>query len=140
MKKLISVISIIFLLCASLSVAAADTNIVPYYNNTNTTFESLTISSTGMATVVVSYNGKVGVTTGGTISSYIERKVGTSWVKVSNGQPLNTWTDTSANRSYSTSHTLQLSVKGEYRLCVTYTIRGTGGSPDVINRTVYKTY
>ena len=140
MKKLISVISIIFLLCASLSVAAADTNIVPYYNNTNTVSTTFSISSTGMATATVSYNGKSGVTTGGTISSYIERKVGSSWVKVSNGQPLNTWTDSSTSYRYKTTHNLQLSYKGEYRLCVTYTIRGTGGSPDVINRTVYKTY
>ena len=41
---------------------------------------------------------------------------------------------------YIGSHSFQLNSHGTYRITVTYVISGTGGEPDIITRTITKTY
>lgn len=148
MKRMFSVILALFLClmlgCSAASATETSTNeqdeIVLYYNNTTSASTVLTISGSGQATAGLDYSGIRGVTSGATIVSYIEAQVGSMWTRVSNGQTNNQWVDTSTSVSYNTSHTLQLSGRGKYRVRATYTIRGSGGAADVITQYSYATY
>lgn len=145
MKKIISLLVSTFAIaiCLSISVIAVtsnETEVVPYYNNTNKASVTFAISSTGKATFNLSCIGKSGVTTKITAVSYIQRKVGLIWIKVDNGLDGKKWTDTVNGSNLIKSHSLQLSQTGTYRTKVEYTVYGSGGSADVIEKVVSATY
>lgn len=145
MKRIIALaLSIVtFILCSGVSVFAAtstESEMVPYYNNTNSASVTFAISSTGKATFNLSCIGKSGVTTKITAVSYIQRKVGLIWVKVDNGLDGKKWTDTVNGTNLKKSHSLQLSKTGTYRVKAEYTVYGSGGSEDVIEKVVTATY
>ena len=105
-------------------------------SNVYSTSTSLTISNSGKATVNNSYIGFSGITTGGKITTKVQKKIGVIWVTVSGGS----WTDTSSATNYSKSHSVQLSSTGTYRAHVVFVISGTGGPDDKITKNVQKTY
>lgn len=123
-------------------VYAADNNaITPYYNNVNSTSTNFIITDDGKATASIGYTGISGITSKSVITSYIQKKtLGIFWIRVDNGQPNKEWTDVSYNSTYRTSHSIQLSSKGEYRLVVEYEISGSGGSTDEISSTINRVY
>lgn len=114
-------------------VAAANDGIMPCYNNVIQTNTSFDISESGVATVIVSYNGITGVTTGATITTKIQKRtLGMIWTKVDIGTTNNEWVDIARLADYSTFHSVTLPDKGTYRVVVEYEITGTGGATDVI--------
>ncbi len=145
MKKIITAILLLTLMCTLLSFNALaampdDEIVMPLYNNTATTNTTFTISSGGSAMVKVFYRGYSGVTTGGTITTKIQKYVSGSWQDVDIGMPNNEWVDVSTSVFFTKTHTVQLQSTGIYRAVVEYVISGSGGSDDVINETVEYTY
>jgi len=146
-KTITRVILVIFLLCISLQSVTAYAFPPHSYieknatrnNNTKDTYEYFNISS-GEATVYAGYVGYPNITTGAQIDIKIQRKVLFAWVDVNNGQPNNTWTDYVTGYQGSVTHSLQLPGRGNYRALITYTVYGSGGSPDVISFTLYDSY
>ena len=108
--------------------------IMPCYNNTASTSTNFSISTAGKATVTAVYNGHKGITTGATVTSYIEKRtLGIFWTKVDIGEPNNEWVDTSTDYAEAFVHEFWLEDKGTYRATVVYEISGTGGATDVID-------
>lgn len=74
------------------------------------------------------------------IHTYVERRtLGLFWVKVNNGQPNNTWIDTSTSLSYGNNYSLTLTQTGTYRVTAEYTFYGSSGS-ETATRQVTVTY
>lgn len=103
-------------------------DIAPYLNNTTSATVSLTINSSGKATIGFNCRGISGVTTNITAETKLERKWGIFWLDVDGGE----WTDTTTERFLSLTYYLQLSKTGTYRATTKFTVSGTGGSADVI--------
>lgn len=115
--------------------------ITPYWNNTDSYAFNFTISDSGMATLSFNCTGESNVVTKIVAYSYIEMKIGSSWVRISNGQPNSQWTDTVTNGyRLATSHKLQLTSSGTYKAVANFHVYGTGGSTDVIGDSIIKTY
>ncbi len=135
MKKFIAAcLCLVTLFTATITAYAG--SIQPFSNNVDTVTTSLSISSSGVATVKNAYYGIKGATKSAEIVTKVQKKVGLIWVTVSDGS----WTDTSSATNFSKSHTVQLSSKGIYRAHVVFTISGTGGSDDKVTKNVEKTY
>lgn len=101
--------------------------------------------STSMAVFAASpyetrYNNTVTASSSVSISDVEKRTLGFFWTRVDIGQPNNQWYDVVYDYMYIGSHSFQLNSHGTYRITVTYVISGTGGEPDIITRTITKTY
>ena len=119
--------------CVTIPAVAADDGIMPCYNNVIETMTTFTVSQSGVATVILSYNGIPGVTTGATITTKIQKRtLGFIWTKIDIGTSNNEWVDSAIGVDYSTSHSVTLPSTGTYRVVVEYEITGTGGANDVI--------
>lgn len=136
MKKiLLAIICLIVSVgCIPTNTLAAESGITPYYNNTMNTLTDFYISENGVATVHISFNGYGGETTGATINTKIEKRfLLVFWSDVAS------WTDEVSGYYYTNEHSINVK-KGTYRATVEYTIRGTGGEPDVIVDELEYTY
>ena len=90
------------------------------------------VNSGGLLSVSISYSGYNGITTGASITSYVQKQVlGLFWIKVDNGQPNNQWTDNVSGSSYFGSHTLLLSSSGTYRITAQFTMYATTGNESI---------
>ena len=135
MKKIIAVCLCLIALC-SLPISVYASSIQPCYNNVDRVNTTLTISSSGVATVKNLYIGITGTTKSAKIVTKVQKKVGIIWVTVDNGS----WTDNSSSNSLTKSHSVQLSGKGTYRAHTVFTFSGSGGSDDKITKTYESTY
>lgn len=135
MKKFIAVCLCLIVLC-SLPISVYASSIQPYYNNVDRVNTTLTISSSGVATVKNFYSGITGTTKSAKIVTKVQKKVGIIWVTVDNGS----WTDNSSSNSLTKSHSVQLSGKGTYRAHTVFTFSGSGGSDDKITKTYESKY
>lgn len=135
MKKFIAVCLCLIALC-SLPISVYASSIQPYYNNVDRVNTTLTISSSGVATVKNFYSGITGTTKSAKIVTKVQKKVGIIWVTVDNGS----WTDNSTSNDFAKSHSVQLSGKGTYRAHTVFTFSGSGGSDDKITKTYESTY
>jgi len=130
-------LSVVMLLSCSLPFAAAlPETMEPMYNNTLRTTTIFRLSGTNTATVEASYTGVNGITTGATITVKVQHLVGYMWADVLGA----TWSDSITGYKGTVFHSVTLSEPGDYRAIVTYTVSGTGGSPDVITETEELTY
>ena len=126
MKRLFSAFLVLALMLATVTptfAATADTA-QPWYINTSHARITFTISDTGLATIDLICTGLSSVTHIDAVV-YLERQVGSAWVRVYNGTADDTWTLTASNRFMMQSFTHQLTVKGVYRATVTYTVHGS---------------
>lgn len=125
MKKITALILAVTLLTAMcIPVSAAENTAQPYYINTNQARVVLAITESGSAEIHVSCIGNSNATKIQT-TTYLQRKVGSTWVKVSIGQTNNQWTAT-ANTSYLLKdYSHQLSTTGQYRAVTVFTVSGT---------------
>lgn len=140
-RRIIAAMQVLLLFAGLIFSVSAAGEVTPRYNNTVTVTTSGDISSGGLMSVTNRYIGISGTTTKAVITTYIEKKVlGLFWTRVDIGTTNDEWVDTVYDYTYSISHTTQLSSKGTYRATVTYEIYGIGGSPDVIVKTLEKTY
>lgn len=135
MKKIIAVCLCLIALC-SLPISVYASSIKPCYNNVDRVNTTLTISSSGVATVKNFYIGITGTTKSAKIVTKVQKKVGIIWVTVDNGS----WTDNSSSNSLTKSHSVQLSGKGTYRAHTVFTFSGSGGSDDKITKIYESTY
>ena len=140
-KRLLSMFLVIVTLILLTLPAAAGGEATPFYNNTVKTPTNFGISSSGVATVSLSYTGIRGVTSGATITTYLEKKIlGLFWTRVDLGNANDEWVDTSESYTYATSHSVQLEGKGTYRASVIYEVSGSGGATDVVPYEMEKVY
>ena len=109
--------------------------IMPCYNNAKSASVTLTVSSSGKATIKITCSGKEDVTSKITAVTYLQRKAGLIWVKVDNGLSNKEWTDTVYTIDMNKTYTLQLEKTGTYRVKTEFTVKGTGGASDVISLT-----
>ena len=107
-----------------------DEIIISEYNNVNEMRARLDITN-GNANVIIFYQGYDGITEGATITTKIQKRfLLVFWTDVDIGMPNNEWVDQSTATSYSNSHSVALSSTGTYRAIVSFTVYGSGGSPD----------
>lgn len=94
MKKITALILVVTLMVSMcIPVSAAENSIQPYYINTNQASVVMAISDSGEADISVFCSGNSRVTKI-QVTTYIEKQVGSSWVRVSNGQTNNQWSAT----------------------------------------------
>lgn len=127
MKKILSIIVCMVVLVGCVPIHSfATEKVVPYDNNTLSTYSVFNIDDNGTASIFAEYVGYIGITTGATIKTKIEKRfLLVFWNEVAS------WTDEVVGDYYSNTHSTTVK-KGTYRATVEYTIRGTGGEPDVI--------
>ncbi len=137
-------LSLVILLCFAvypIKAKAESSEIMPCWNNTSSTSFTFSISNSGTAKVSLSCIGEFGVTTKIVAYSYIEMQIGSSWVRISNGQPNSQWTDTvTSGYELDAFHSMYLSSSGTYRAVVNFYVYGNGGATDIIGDSRIKTY
>ena len=130
----------VLLVVSVIPMISAET-IMPRLNNTSNTSTNFTITTAGKATISASFDGYRGITTGATITSYIEKRtLGVFWTKVDIGEPNKEWVDVSSDYTDAFVHEFWLEDTGTYRATVVYEIRGTNGAADVIDYEQERTY
>ena len=142
MKKIVSCFIILNILIGllSLSVSASNYIVSPYMNNGGSTSTEFTIDSAGKGTVSVYYYDGTKVVTGATIKTKIQKNfLFFFWTDVDIGVENNTWVDECVGHTYFGTHSVNLG-SGTYKAIVEYTIRGTGGEPDVITQEIERTH
>lgn len=134
MKKIIAFSVCLALLFITFSiVVVADNNTTPYANNVNVCNANLEINQYGHAIVAVGYYGYQGITSGATITVQMQKKfLGLFWRDVDGKY----WEYSSNEVSFEVSNTVQLSDKGTYRIVVNFSIYGSGGTTDNIEKIV----
>lgn len=124
MKKfaaLILVVTILASLCIPVSAAEFSSN--PYYINTNQARVVLTIGDSGLAEITVLCTANSNATKIQT-TTYLERKIGSTWVRVNNGQTNNQWTASTTAKYLVKDYSYQLSITGTYRAVAVFTVSG----------------
>ena len=117
MKKLISlslILSLIFALAVPAFGAQKETA-SPYLLNTQLATATISISDSGLASVSVTCVGKSNVTRISTIT-YLERKVGSSWVRVDIDETNDQWTYSTTSTRMVQHYSQQLNLTGQYRV------------------------
>ena len=125
MKKITALVLAVTLLTAMcIPVSAAENSIHPYYINTNRASVVMVISDSGVAEINVTCIGNANATKIET-KTYIQRQVGSSWVRVSIGQTNNQWTATANTNFLIKDYSRQLSTAGKYRAVTEFTVSGS---------------
>ncbi|MBQ8357750.1 MAG: hypothetical protein IJX39_08100 [Clostridia bacterium] len=143
MKKTLAIILCVVTLIGVLQMPmfAAESDIMPLNNNTAISDVSFVIDSNGLAIIDVGYTGYYGVTTGGTITTKLQKRfMGVFWSTVDIGTEDKVWVDQSSEYDFSVEHTYQLEDTGTYRVVVNFVISGTGGADDEIELTRQATW
>lgn len=126
MRKIASVLLVTAILMSSLiPVSAAGNTIQPYYINTNQARVVMSINESGRAeiSVIVTVNSKAEMIQ---TTTYLERKVGSTWVRVNNGEINNEWIATSTASYLSKNYSCQLNLTGTYRAVAEILVTGAG--------------
>lgn len=84
----------------------------------------MVISDSGVAEINVTCIGNSNATKIET-KTYIQRQVGSSWVRVSIGQTNNQWTATANTNYLIKDYSRQLSTAGKYRAVTEFTVSGS---------------
>ena len=125
MRKFASVLLVAAILMSMIiPVSATENSIQPYYINTNQARVVMGINEDGLAEITVTCIGNSNATKIETVT-YLERKVGSSWVRVNINQPNNQWEE-SVNACYLLkNYSFDLSVTGTYRAVTVFTVSGS---------------
>lgn len=126
MKRILSLILIFaaLLLTAAPAYAALPPAAEPQYTDADNAIVSLSIDNSGNATLTLRIFGKASLTRTAVVS-YLEKKVGSTWVRVDIDTPNNAWFYTTTNKNFSRSYQTQLTGSGEYRATCEFTFYGT---------------
>ncbi len=114
---------------------ASEYDIMPYYDYTRQASSSLSINSSGKATVSISCTGISGKVSKITAETCLQRKVGLIWVKVDIGTTNNVWTDSTTNYYLNSSHSTTVSKSGTYRAKTVFKVYNTSTKSESI--TIY---
>ena len=139
MKRVFSfLIAIIVTISISYNVQAlrAD-SIRPQYANVRQAEVLLSISSSGKAVVVVKCYGTNGLKSV-YVTTYLEKKVSGTWIRVNIPAPNNTWTYSTTSQSFSQEYIVALDSVGQYRATSQFVL--TAATVEYITDTSYATY
>ena len=139
MKRVFSfLIAIIVTISISYNVQAlrAD-SIRPQYANARQAEVLLSISSSGKAVVVVKCYGTNGLKSA-YVTTYLEKKVSGTWIRVNIPAPNNTWTYSTTSQSFSQEYIVALDSVGQYRATSQFVL--TEDTVEYITDTSYATY
>ena len=139
MKRVFSfLIAIIVTISISYNVQAlrAD-SIRPQYANARQAEVLLSISSSGKAVVVVKCYGTNGLKSA-YVTTYLEKKVSVTWIRVNIPAPNNTWTYSTTSQSFSQEYIVALDNVGQYRATSQFVL--TAATVEYITDTSYATY
>lgn len=134
MKSIISTFLVVVTIFATVYPAYAAE---PRYANASGVYVTLSISSSGKATVAVRVTGNSSLSSS-KILTYIEKKVGSTWTRVDIGTTNDVWEYTSTSSSIIKTYTAQLSSAGEYRAVAEFTL--IGSTVEEITKTATATY
>ena len=138
MKRVFSfLIAIIVTISISYNVKAlrAD-SILTQYANARQAEVLLSISSSGKAVVVKCY-GTNGLKSA-YVTTYLEKKVSGTWIRVNIPAPNNTWTYSTTSQSFSQEYIVALDSVGQYRATSQFVL--TAATVEYITDTSYATY
>ena len=134
MKRVFSfLIAIIVTISISYNVQA----IRPQYANARQAEVLLSISSSGKAVVVVKCYGTNGLKSV-YVTTYLEKKVSGTWIRVNIPAPNNTWTYSTTSQSFSQEYIVALDSVGQYRATSQFVL--TAATVEYITDTSYATY
>ena len=139
MKRVFSfLIAIIVTISISYNVQAlrAD-SIRPQYANARQAEVLLSISSSGKAVVVVKCYGTNGLKSV-YVTTYLEKKVSGTWIRVNIPAPNNTWTYSTTSQSFSQEYIVALDSVVKYRATSKFVL--TAATVEYITDTSYATY
>ena len=126
MKKVCSLILIIMLLFAATVPAAAAQSepVSPQYINTSQAGVSITINTSGKVSITVMCIGGSTATKIHTVT-YLERQVGSSWVRVDIDEVNDEWVDTVSGSRMAINYSHDVTVRGTYKVTTVFTVYGT---------------
>jgi len=129
MKKIISLVLILILVLtlAIPALGAQQETASPYLLNTQRATVSIAISDSGLLTTTVTCIGKSNVMRISSVT-YIERKVGSSWVRVDIDATNDEWTYSTTSTRMVQNYSQQLSLTGEYRVVAECTVVSPSGT------------
>lgn len=133
MKRLTSLIlSLVLLLTIATPALAAqpETTVSPRYINTSQAGVSLAITDDGVASWTIMCFGEPNCT-GIDAVTYLERKMGTVWIKMSIDYPITDYHYSVTGRNLAATYEMQLTYAGDYRAVVEFTVHGTGGDEEL---------
>lgn len=130
------VISVILALAAIIALVCPAYGVEPRYANASSLNVSLSISSTGKASIVVRINGNT--SNPAEITTYIEKKVDGVWTRVDIGTTDDVWEYTSTSSTVIKTYSTQLNSTGEYRAVAEFTL--IGSTVEEITKTATATY
>lgn len=138
MKKLTAFFLALTLLATpALSVSAAEAELIsPYYINTSQASISFGITEDGSASWTIICSGKSTATAIDSVS-YLERKIGNTWVRVDLGTTNDEYIYNVSTKYLVKTHNATVSVSGTYRAVVEFTVYGTSEDETI---TLYKLY
>ena len=139
MKRVFSfLIAIIVTISISYNVQALrEDSIRPQYANARQAEVLLSISSSGKAVVVVKCYGTNGLKSV-YVTTYLEKKVSGTWIRVNIPAPNNTWTYSTTSQSFSQEYIVALDSVGQYRATSQFVL--TAATVEYITDTSYATY
>lgn len=129
MKKLISLtLSLILIFALAVPAFGAQNETAsPYLLNTQRASVSVAISDSGLLSTTVTCIGKSNVTSISTVT-YVERKVGSSWVRVDIDATNDQWTYSTTSSRMVKSYSQQLTLTGQYRVVSECTVVSPDGT------------
>ena len=133
MKRLTSLILSLVLLLTIATPAFAvqtETTVSPRYANTSQAGISLVITEDGLAEWTIICLG-LSNCTGIDAVTYLERKMGSLWIKMSIEYPVTDYTHSVNGRELVATHQKQLTYAGEYRAVVEFTVHGTNADEEL---------
>lgn len=129
MKKTCSILLILVLLvaCITPAHAAQIPSVTPLYENTSNATLSFTITESGEASFTVNISSDSSAIMISTVT-YLEQKVGSSWVRVDIGTTNNELLYRTTNSYLHKNYTHTLTSRGEYRAVCDVTVYGTAAN------------
>ena len=123
MKKLISLILTLATMLTTFAIpayAVQPSEISPQYITSENAYTRLTISDSGEVTVIVRLSSDINITDA-SVTTYLERKIGSTWYRAR----VNPWTYTECDSSFSAVFTGHVTDSGTYRARSTFTVNGS---------------
>ena len=133
MKRLTSLIlSLVLLLTIATPAFAVQTEntVSPRYANTSQAGISLVITEDGLAEWTIICLG-LSNCTGIDAVTYLERKMGSLWIKMSIDYPITDYHYSVTGRELISTYQMQLTYAGEYRAVVEFTVHSTSGDEEL---------
>ena len=116
--------------------ASASNMVGPRLNNGDETITNFSISSSGIAQIILKYSCNEQTTAGAKITTQLQKRfLLVFWTDVDGGY----WVDESTESNYTAIHTLAVGT-GTYRVKVEYLLYGTDGSVETVNANAEYTY